>query len=72
MIIVDYIIIPKLKFSGIERDYEFRRKYALDNEKIILFMGRLVYEKGIQHLISAMPKIINHVHVLHQICLHLQ
>lgn len=49
-------------FSGIERDYEFRRKYALDNEKIILFMGRLVYEKGIQHLISAMPKILAGYH----------
>lgn len=46
-------------FTGIERDYEFRRKYALDNEKIILYMGRLVYEKGVQHLISAMPKILN-------------
>ena len=46
-------------FNGIERDYNFRRKYAMDNEKIILFMGRLVYEKGIQHLIAAMPKILN-------------
>ena len=45
-------------FNGIERDYNFRRRYAMDNEKIILFMGRLVYEKGIQHLISAMPKIL--------------
>ncbi len=49
-------------FNGIERDYNFRRKYAMDNEKIILFMGRLVYEKGIQHLISAMPKILNGYH----------
>ncbi len=46
-------------FSGIDKDYDFRRKYAMDNEKIILYIGRLVYEKGIQHLISAMPKIIN-------------
>lgn len=46
-------------FSGIDRDYDFRRKYAMDNEKIILYIGRLVHEKGIQHLISAMPKIIN-------------
>ena len=45
-------------FSGIERDYEFRRQYASDNEKIILFIGRLVYEKGIQTLIAAMPKIL--------------
>ena len=47
-------------FNGIERDYEFRRQYAADNEKIILFMGRLVCEKGIQHLIDAMPKILEH------------
>ena len=46
-------------FNGIERDYNFRRQYAADNEKIILFMGRLVYEKGIQHLIDAMPKILS-------------
>lgn len=45
-------------YSGIEKDYDFRRKYAADNEKIILFMGRLVHEKGVQHLISAMPKIL--------------
>lgn len=49
-------------FTGLERDYEFRRRYAMDNEKIILFMGRLVYEKGIQYLISAMPKILSRYH----------
>lgn len=50
--------ISLTNFNGVERDYEFRRQYAADNEKIILFMGRLVYEKGVQHLISAMPKIL--------------
>lgn len=49
-------------FNGIERDYNFRRRFAMDNEKIILFMGRLVYEKGVQHLIAAMPKILNGYH----------
>ena len=49
-------------FNGVEKDYDFRRQYALDNEKIILFMGRLVYEKGVQHLISAMPKILAGYH----------
>ena len=49
-------------FNGIEKDYDFRRQYAMDNEKIILFMGRLVYEKGVQHLIAAMPKILNGYH----------
>ena len=50
------------KFSGMERDYNFRRRYAMDNEKIILFMGRLVYEKRIQHLIAAMPKVLAGYH----------
>ena len=49
-------------YNGVERDYEFRRQYAADNEKIILFMGRLVYEKGIQHVIAAMPKILSGYH----------
>ena len=49
-------------FNGVDRDYDFRRQFAMDNEKIILYMGRLVYEKGIQHLISAMPKILNGYH----------
>ena len=49
-------------FNGIERDYDFRRRFAMDNEKIILFIGRLVYEKGIQTLIAAMPKILANYH----------
>ncbi len=49
-------------FNGFERDYNFRRKYAMDNEKIILFVGRLVYEKGVQHLIAAMPKVLEGYH----------
>ena len=49
-------------YNGLEKDYDFRRKYAMDNEKIILFMGRLVYEKGVQHLISALPKILEGYH----------
>ena len=49
-------------FNGIDKDYDFRRRFAMDNEKIILFIGRLVYEKGIQTLISAMPKILDNYH----------
>ena len=49
-------------YSGIERDYDFRRNYASDNEKIILYAGRLVYEKGVQYLIGAMPKILQNYH----------
>ena len=49
-------------FEQVERDYDFRRQYAADNEKIILYVGRLVYEKGVQNLIAAMPKILANYH----------
>ena len=49
-------------FSNVNIDYDFRRQYAMDNEKIILYVGRLVYEKGIQNLIDEMPKILDRYH----------
>ena len=48
------------KFDGYAMDIDFRRKFALDNEKIVLFVGRLVNEKGVHVLIDAMPKISYH------------
>jgi glycogen(starch) synthase len=37
----------------------FRKKYALSQEKIVLYVGRLVYEKGVQILINAVPKVLS-------------
>ena len=43
-------------------DYQsFRDKFALPEEKIVLYVGRLVYEKGIHVLINAVPKILSKV-----------
>jgi len=36
----------------------FRRGFALPDEKLVLFVGRLVYEKGAHVLINAIPKIL--------------
>ena len=36
----------------------FRLRYALPHEKIVLYVGRLVYEKGIHILINAIPKVL--------------
>ncbi|MCL2358740.1 glycosyltransferase family 4 protein [Candidatus Bathycorpusculum sp.] len=47
---------------GADKDYQtFRSKFALPEEKIVLFVGRLVYEKGIHILINAVPKILSKV-----------
>jgi len=40
---------------------QFRRKFALPNEKIALYVGRLVYEKGIHVFVNAIPKVLERV-----------
>lgn len=40
-------------------DPAVRRKFAAQEEKIIFFIGRLVREKGVQHLLEALPQIRN-------------
>jgi glycogen synthase len=47
-------------FEG-EMEKDFRSKFALPEEKIVLFVGRLVYEKGVQILINAVPKVLSKV-----------
>lgn len=37
---------------------QFRSKFALPEEKIVLFVGRLVYEKGVHVLVNAAPKTL--------------
>jgi len=39
----------------------FRGKFALPEEKIILFVGRLVHEKGVHVLVNAVPRVLGKV-----------
>ena len=48
-------------YDGVFDMAEFRSKFALPEEKIVLFVGRLVYEKGIHVFINAVPKILSKV-----------
>jgi glycogen(starch) synthase len=38
---------------------DFRRRYALDHEKVIFYVGRVVNEKGVHLLVEAMPRILS-------------
>jgi len=40
---------------------QFRSKFALPEEKIVLFVGRLVHEKGVHVLVNAVPKVLGKV-----------
>ncbi|PSB08796.1 glycoside hydrolase [filamentous cyanobacterium CCP1] len=38
--------------------WQFRRRFATDKEKIVYYVGRMTYEKGVNLLLSAAPKVI--------------
>lgn len=46
------------KFESLKIEPGFKSKFASDFEKIVLFVGRLVQEKGVQILIESAPAII--------------
>ncbi len=45
------------KFSQPFDKEAFRKKYASPDEKIVLYVGRMVYEKGLNILVEAAPKV---------------
>jgi len=55
---VDFEAYAKVKNDDLS---SFRSKFALPEEKIVLFVGRLVYEKGVHVLISSVPKVLGKV-----------
>ncbi len=51
--------------NGVEEKYNisfdkktFRRRFAKDDEKLVFFTGRMVAEKGAQHILDAAPEIL--------------
>lgn len=41
---------------------QFRRRFAWDDEKIVLYVGRHVFEKGIHLLVYSAPKVVHNFH----------
>ena len=52
-------IRPEKKHHPEDFDHqEFRRRFAVDTEKIVYYVGRMAYEKGVSVLLDAAPKIL--------------
>lgn len=61
------IMIPNGVNANVYESYRqedltaFRNRFALPEEKIVLFVGRLVFEKGVHVLVNAVPKVLSRV-----------
>lgn len=44
-------------FAGDDERLTFRRRYAQDDEPLVFYVGRLVYEKGLQVLLDSWPRV---------------
>jgi glycosyltransferase involved in cell wall biosynthesis len=54
---------PEKKHRTPEFDHwSFRRRFADDGEKIVYYVGRMTYEKGVSVLIDAAPKVLGEMH----------
>ncbi len=58
-------VIPNgIDHESFKRDVSvdlYRKKYVPPEDKLVFFVGRLVYEKGVQTVIEAMPLILNRI-----------
>jgi len=60
VLIPNGVDVKEYEKNGVDLD-KFRKRFALPEEKIVLFVGRLVYEKGVHVLVNAIPKILEKV-----------
>ena len=52
-------IYPEKKHRPPNFDFwQFRRRFAKDDEKIVYYVGRMTYEKGVNVLLNAAPRVI--------------
>jgi glycosyltransferase involved in cell wall biosynthesis len=47
-------------YTNVEKEplSQFKNRFALPHEKIVLYVGRLVFEKGAQVLVNAIPRVL--------------
>lgn len=56
-IVPNGIALASQPFADASERLAFRRRFVADNEHLVFYVGRIVYEKGLQVLIDAWPQI---------------
>lgn len=51
------VYISQSPFDDAEHWLGFRRRFVADDERMVFYVGRIVYEKGLQVLIAAWPEV---------------
>ncbi|MCX7859502.1 MAG: glycosyltransferase family 4 protein [Chloroflexus sp.] len=57
-VISNGVHIPPQPFATPADWVAFRRRFAADNESLVIFVGRLVYEKGVHILLEAWQRVL--------------
>jgi glycosyltransferase involved in cell wall biosynthesis len=58
VVIPNGITLPEESFCTPEELAQLRQQYAPNGERLLLFVGRIVHEKGLHVLVRAMPRIL--------------
>jgi glycosyltransferase involved in cell wall biosynthesis len=57
-VIPNGITLPEESFCSLDDLEDLRHQYAPNGERLLLFVGRIVHEKGLHVLVRAMPRIL--------------
>ncbi len=57
-VIYNGVQLPSRSFPEAQARRAFRQHFAADDEQVVLYVGRIVHEKGLQVLINAVPAIL--------------
>jgi glycogen synthase len=60
-IIPNGVVLPRIPAMNDDERLIFRQQYARPDEKIVYYVGRLVYEKGVQVLIDAACQLLHEI-----------
>ncbi len=57
-VISNGVIVQAPPFSNVEERLTFRRRFVSDEDPLVFYVGRVVYEKGVHLLVNAWPRIL--------------